>query len=179
MAARHDAGRPVLLGEVGQGDHHVAEDVPVGPGQAVQDVVSMDGLGRLAGPDRRRAVGAEQAVLAEHAPDHGEDVLVHGELLEDRVGVQQIEVPDGAVAVEGLHEGAAPRAVHGGHGGEGRVAQLGGQGVAPEAVAVAPQLGQVVLDGGVGARRTGGFGGLAGVVPEVGVGHRAIIAPQS
>jgi hypothetical protein len=51
--------------------------------------------------------------------------------------------------------------------------------VAPDGVTVASQLGQMVLDGGVGAGRTGRFGGLAGVVPEVGVGHRAIIAPQS
>ncbi len=93
MAARDQARGPVLLGEVGDGPHGVADDGDVGPGQGDQLVVGVHGLGLFARPDRDGGERRDQEPRVEDALDDREDVGVHRDLLEGRPVDEQVVDP--------------------------------------------------------------------------------------
>ena len=101
VAARDEARRPVLLGEVGDRPHRVADDRDVRAGERDQLVVGVDRLRLLVGPDRDGGQGRDEEPRIEHAFHDGEDVGMHRDLLEG-LAVDE-EVVD-APRVEALEE---------------------------------------------------------------------------
>ena len=90
MAAGDDAGGPVLLGEVGDGPHRVADDGDVGPGERDELVVGVDRLCLLAGAYGDGGQRRNEQPGVEHALDDGEDTRVHRDLLEGRPVDEQV-----------------------------------------------------------------------------------------
>ena len=82
VAARNEARGPVLLGEVGDRPHGVADDRNVRSGQWDQLVVGVHRLGLLTGPDCDGRERRDQQPGVEDAFDDGEHVGVHRDLLE-------------------------------------------------------------------------------------------------
>ena len=82
VAARDEAGRPVLLGEVGDRPHGVADDRDVRPGQRDELVVGVDRLRLLVRADGDGGEGGDEEPRIEHALDDGEHVGMDRDLLE-------------------------------------------------------------------------------------------------
>ena len=90
MAARNHAGGAVLGGEVGQRPECRAAGVSLaGMGQRIQQVVAVQGLGRLVRADRRDRVGGKLigvAIGAEGQVHHRQEAIV-GDEVADPVGL--------------------------------------------------------------------------------------------
>ena len=98
VAAGNEAGGAVLLGEVGERPHGVADDRAMGLVEGDQLVVGVDGLRRLAGADADRGERGDQAAVVEHALDDRQHVRVHRDPLVERAVHQQVVDAPGAGA---------------------------------------------------------------------------------
>src|SRR5205807_2469057 len=102
----HQAGGPVLIGEVGEGPHGVAHRGRVGLGQGYQLVVGVDGLSGLTRADGDGGQGRDQAAGVQDLLHDGQNVVVDGYAL--------VELPVGQQVVD-AHRAAALEVVAGRH----------------------------------------------------------------
>ena len=98
--SRDEPGGPVLLGEVGDGPHGVADDRHVRPGERDELIVGVDRLRLLVGADGDGGERRDQEAGIEHRLDHGEHVRVHRDLLEGGAVDEQVVHPHGPHALE-------------------------------------------------------------------------------
>ena len=102
MRAGNDARRAVLVGEVGQRPHRVADDRHVRLGNRDELIVGMDRLRLLVGADGDRRQRRHQAAGIEHALDDRQDVLVHRDALVELAVDQQVVDAHRAPALEAI-----------------------------------------------------------------------------
>ncbi len=100
MAPRDESGGAVLLGEVGDGPHGVADDRHVGTGERDELVVGVDRLGLLVGPDGDGGERRDQEPGIEHPLDDGQHVRMHRDLLEGGAVDEQVVHPHGVHPLE-------------------------------------------------------------------------------
>ena len=96
MAPGHQASGAVLLGEVGDGPHGVADDGDVRSGQRDQLVVGVEWLRVFVGADGDGGERRNEESRIEHPLDYREDVGVDRDLVEERPVRQQVVDPSGA-----------------------------------------------------------------------------------
>ena len=100
VAPGHEPGGAVVLGEIGDSPHGVADDRDVGPGQRDELVVGVDRLRLLVGPDGDGRERRDEQTRIEHALDDGQHVGVHGDLLEGWAVYEEVVDPRGVEALE-------------------------------------------------------------------------------
>ena len=99
VTAHHDAGGPVLLGEVLERPHDVHHELGVGPGERVQGVVGVQRLRHLAGADLDGRGRAELVVAEDAVEDAEHEGVGCGPVERTRLCEQGVH-PAGATALE-------------------------------------------------------------------------------
>ena len=150
VGSRAQAGGSVLLGEVGDGPHRVADDGWVWLRQGDDLIVGVDQLGRLVGSDGDGGQRRDEETGIEDLLDDGQDVRMDGDPLVERSVDEEVVDPGGAEALEEVVGGDDPEGVF-----ESEqvlvqlVDQVRGDGVLDHRPAVGPHPLGVGLDGGV------------------------------
>ena len=100
VRAGDDPRRAVLLGEVGERPHRVADGRHVRLVERDELVVGVDRLRGLARDDRDRRQRRHEAARVEDALDDGQHARVHRDRLVQRAEREQVVDPDGARSLE-------------------------------------------------------------------------------